>query len=514
MGQHQSEQVLGSKAGARPRAIRGVGRTGLDRRPAADRVSSKIENFIRTKYDSKRWAMDGGIPDPATMDDEGDEDIPLSVVQEKQKLDRSSSARLAATASANQAVRARAPDVDLFGDDVAAPAPRPSTTEPAMTGRPPPPRATASKAAKPGDSLLGLDFFSPSGTSTSATPSNATGHVQGSTAPSRPDLKQSILSLYATAPRPAESRPQPAHPGSFSALNSNASAAFQQGSQSSFGGLQDAFSGLNFDSAPPSVAPPKPSGAPTFPNLASFSQKSSPTVASSGGAFFDPPSSTGARTVATAPPPKANAGIGLMDDFGAFDSAPGMPSTVSTSAAAPVKPSAGLDDLFDFGTSGPPTAAASEAPKPAMPNSSVFNLSAPTSVPAGKAASASDTTSGWANNDAWGGNDVWSAPEPAATKPAAAASTMTSSMSDSTPADDSGWGNSESNVGKNGLVASSSTAAAPEISADEDFGGWSSSAPAAAPATAPMAASKNPSGGGAGGGGFTASEDLFSNVWE
>lgn len=38
-------------------------------------VFSKIENFIRTKYESKRWVMDGGMPDPATLDTEGDDDV-------------------------------------------------------------------------------------------------------------------------------------------------------------------------------------------------------------------------------------------------------------------------------------------------------------------------------------------------------------------------------------------------------------------------------------------------------
>ena len=35
---------------------------------------SKIENFIRTKYESKRWVMDGPMPDPSTLDG-GDEDM-------------------------------------------------------------------------------------------------------------------------------------------------------------------------------------------------------------------------------------------------------------------------------------------------------------------------------------------------------------------------------------------------------------------------------------------------------
>ncbi len=35
----------------------------------------KIENFIRTKYESKRWVMDGPMPDPSTLDGDGDEDV-------------------------------------------------------------------------------------------------------------------------------------------------------------------------------------------------------------------------------------------------------------------------------------------------------------------------------------------------------------------------------------------------------------------------------------------------------
>ena len=38
-------------------------------------MSRKIENFIRTKYESKRWVMEGPMPDPATLDTEGDDDV-------------------------------------------------------------------------------------------------------------------------------------------------------------------------------------------------------------------------------------------------------------------------------------------------------------------------------------------------------------------------------------------------------------------------------------------------------
>lgn len=35
---------------------------------------AKIENFIRTKYESKRWVMDGPMPDPSTLEAD-DEDM-------------------------------------------------------------------------------------------------------------------------------------------------------------------------------------------------------------------------------------------------------------------------------------------------------------------------------------------------------------------------------------------------------------------------------------------------------
>lgn len=48
----------------------------LDSESKADGVlyDSKIENFIRTKYDSKRWVMDGPMPDPSTLE-AGDDDV-------------------------------------------------------------------------------------------------------------------------------------------------------------------------------------------------------------------------------------------------------------------------------------------------------------------------------------------------------------------------------------------------------------------------------------------------------
>lgn len=36
---------------------------------------SKIDNYIRTKYELKRWIMDGPIPDPSTLDENNDNEI-------------------------------------------------------------------------------------------------------------------------------------------------------------------------------------------------------------------------------------------------------------------------------------------------------------------------------------------------------------------------------------------------------------------------------------------------------
>lgn len=38
-------------------------------------AEAKIENFIRTKYESKRWTMEGPIPDPSTLEVDGDDDV-------------------------------------------------------------------------------------------------------------------------------------------------------------------------------------------------------------------------------------------------------------------------------------------------------------------------------------------------------------------------------------------------------------------------------------------------------
>lgn len=474
---------------------------------------AKIENFIRTKYELKRWAMDGPIPDPSTLDADADDDIPLSIVKEKQTIDRKESVR---KASVGKTSRPPAAAIDLIGGGdtftSSTPPPRASTISPNAARVPPkaepaPPKATP---APSNASLLGLDFLG-SAPAAPARPSSTTGSATGA-AQSRPDLKQSILSLYATAPRQQQQQPQQQqNMGGFGGMQSP---GLSQGANA---GFTDAFSNLSFSQTP---APAQSKPVDAFAGLGGFSSGSNsarstpaPAAASSsafgglgGGSFFDAKSSFSA---APAPPPKpaASSAFGGLGGFDAFSSTPSPPAASKPAAAS----SNAFGDLFDFGAPAPAATPAAPAPQPAVSSpppgmNSVFNLSAPAAQPAKSASPAAPAatssmaavSANWGNSDVWGNNDGWGAP--AAAAPAAAPAATASS---------GGWGSSATATGTGSFASQSIVpgagggfAPAPKVAADEEFGGWASSTPAAASNTAAKPA-------GFGG----ASEDLFSNVW-
>ncbi|KAI4685993.1 uncharacterized protein J4E88_003830 [Alternaria novae-zelandiae] len=432
---------------------------------------AKIENFIRTKYESKRWVMEGPMPDPSTLEAD-DDDIPLKKVQEKVQIERSASQRLAQSSSQPPPPPRQAqppPTIDLFGDD---PVPQRPSTGPPIAARGPPKAETAPpKQNKAGDSLLGLDFL---GGSSSAAPSRPSSTGPAAAAPSRPDLKQSILSLYASKPAAPPQPQQHARQDSFGGLASPQGQQSPQ--QSAFGGMNDAFSSLSFNPAP--AAKPSP-----FSGLDSFSSAKSPPSTSSsnmfggGGNFFDskpaPQTQSQSRTMSPS---------GGMADFSAFSSpAPSKPAAPAAS---------GMNDLLDLSMpSAPAPAPRVTSPPLASPQaSSAFNLSSPASAPTPKAAPAPATVnySGFSNMDAWGSNDVWGSSAPS--QPAARSTA--SHAQPTTP----GWG-------------------APQVTQDDDFGGWSSAAPTTTTQTTTTThttTTQSKPAGGFGGG----SDDLFSNVWE
>lgn len=526
------------------------------------------------------------MPDPSTLDADGDDDVvgletftvastsswsiytnqygvqPLNIVQEKAKLDRSSSQRNASTSSQPAApVRKPAQNIDLFGEDVPSitPPARPSTTDNPSV-RPPP-----AKPANHSQSQLlgGLDFLG----GPSDRPASASSKPIGSTGPSRPDLKQSILSLYATAPR---SQPQPQSPPQHTRQTSFGGMQATTTQQSSaFGGLDDAFKGLTFTTQPTASAS-QPQQKPKLSSFGSFGQSSNqrstaaaPQVTStplSGGGFFDtgpkpPPKPTSPPSNRNASPQTLRKVSNASDGFGEFNSAlnPPTASSVATSAN-------GLLDL-----SSPQSIGSARPANPSSNVASVFNLSAP-KVPTqyqpvvqSSAPPTKTTFSAFSSAEPWGSSDPWASTEPAAPTPQT--KTMKSPPVVSATTSDFSWGNNASNSNnsvKSPAVASATTSdfgwgnlpsakanmssgvgngfsmpspasgfqtephpgiqrfdlpSQPRIAADEDFGGWTSAAPETPAASAP-APVRSTQQAGKPAGGFAASDDLWSNVWQ
>ncbi|PHH67914.1 hypothetical protein CDD82_1006 [Ophiocordyceps australis] len=453
---------------------------------------AKIENFIRTKYELQRWVMDGPKPDPATLDAEGDDDVPLSLVKEKQAIERKESLRKAPNVSA--------PEQDLIGASDPVP-PRASTAAPSAS-IPPKAEPAAPKTTSAKDSLLGLDFLG--GSSAPPRPSSTPGLA--SVGQSRPDLKQSILSLYASAPKPQPQHTQQTQQrqGSFGAMTSP---TFGHQKQDSFGGFNDALSGLNITSGPV-AAPSDPfaslTGAPPANRTAPAPSGSSNAFGGLGGGGFFDAKPTSPRAMHQQTP--SNSGFGGLN---LFSSPP--PAQPAVAPKPPQPSSSAMGDLFDLSspittqTSPPPVNAAAAAAS----TSSVFNLSAPqakpkTSPPA--ASTGSSALGGFSGADIWGGNE-WASAD-TSTQAAAVGATAPKSPPAKPATSSLGW-----DMGSGGGFASTPIVPGsgggfnptPKVAADEEFGGWASSttsgAAAATTSTKPTA-------------GFGGDEDLFSNVWQ
>lgn len=430
------------------------------------------------------------------------------MVQEKAKLERSSSQQKLSSSAQ--------PSPDIFGQ-ISSPPARPSTTD-APAVRPSPSKVPAPpKPPKPADSLLGLDFFGAPQSAPSGSPSGTSSKPSISTSSSRPDLRQSILSLYASAPRP---QPQPQHErqSSFGGMQS-ASAQAAPVQKSSFGGLDDAFSGLSFTSQTSSLPPksqqqskPNPFAAfdkPTNQRSAVASPQLNSTQ-SGGGGFFDTiPKPAGKPAVASKPPaqnPLVQKANPVPLDFGSLDF---NPSKTTASTKSPI--ASNPNDLFDFSDPAP-TKEPKPTSKPSQASSvnSAFNLSAPaiSSQASSKSApSAPAVFSGFSTADPWASNDAWANPEPSAAISSKTKAAKPPSIPGNT--NDFAWGGKPSST--SGFGGGGGIQAAPKIVPDEDFGGWNS---AAAPAPVTAAKSNSQLGGRPPGSGYGASEDLFSNVWE
>lgn len=465
---------------------------------------SKIENFIRTKYELKRWAMDGPRPDPATLDVDGDDDVPLSLVKEKQVIERKESIRKASVGQSQAPRNISAPQDDLIGGED----PITSRTAPPTARVTPKAEPAAPKATNARDSLLGLDFLG--GSAAPPRPASTPG-MASSGGQSRPDLKQSILSLYASVPK-AQSQ-QASQQNSFGGMGTSNTNHQARGS---IGGFDDAFGSLSLSS----TTNPKPAANDPFASFggagSSARNATQPSHASafgglSGGGFFD----TKPASQSSIPSRQQKPSNSGFEGFPSFSS----PPPTQTATAPPPKPSqsasSAMGDLFDLSA---PVSHSSPPPPPRVisppaSTTSVFNLSAPQTkpeppVPAAASASFGSALSGV---DVWGSNE-WSSPAPApapVSAPVTASSTIVAPAAPVKPAEqpkspaaDFGWSTSFADTpiipGTGGGFNP-----APKVTADEEFGGWTSSTGAANPSTAGPAKAS---------GGFD--EDLFSNVWQ
>lgn len=286
------------------------------------------------------------MPDPATLDDQVEDSVPLSTVQ-KQLND----GEKPPAPKPKPAEKSAGLIPDLLGGD-SQPARAPAVNEQintnAVNNRPPssattnkqPPPAKIQTSKPATDSLLGLDFSSPPG---SGSPTSATSHSPVSNQPSaatsshrssRPDLKKSILSLYSN-PRPQQQQqqqqfvqPQAQQP-SFQqpfALPQQQQPVAGGGGVNMFDSLTSATNNMSLESnnaTSPPANTAKPSSGGMFDDLLSSSSASAwASTAPSHGSAASPPTNNSQQT----------------DDWTTFTSAS------TTTAHTPAKPLSGLED--------------------------------------------------------------------------------------------------------------------------------------------------------------------------
>lgn len=352
---------------------------------------------------------------------------------------------------------------------------------------PPAPRAPA----KTGDSLLGFDFFgNHTQQGVSGRPASAAASIPTSTAPSRPDLKQSILSLYASSSR----TPTPSQ-------SAQAVAPAPPRPTSGFADLSSDFGSLNFG------APPQSSSTATFSNKNAQSQGQMTPKPLSGGSFFDSRPLAGSSGAPLPRPAGRPRELSTSSGFGAFESATSPGWGDSPDQAKQTSSPKSHGDLFDLGGPSPP-------PKTSCTSTgfeSAFNLSAPKPTPKLPQQAPIANTSSAVLDDPWGSNDAWSTPAqstpaaPEIPRPPPKAPAPGPVVSNS---DDWGWGNSGISAPAPPPVPVKSG----EVTGDEDFGGWESFPAATTPAASASQATKPTAGGNAKP--FASNDaDLFSNVW-
>jgi stromal membrane-associated protein len=444
--------------------------------------------------------MDGPMPDPSTLSDAAaDDDVPLNVVREKATMERAGSMRNGSSSVGNLPQPPRRQPVDLFGDmEEAAPA-RPSTTEPAVRAAPAKAPAAPPKQTRPGESLLGMDFFG----STQSAPPRPSSATSGMTAPAstgRADLKNSILSLYASAPKPAAPLPQAQHRQQSSTSNVDFFGGMQSPTaQAQPAAKSDPFASMS--SAKPTQSKSQSSNLDLFggmqsPPLTSPVQHQ-PNYSNFGGMQSPPLTATAPRPQAAAPKPQINSNF-----FGGMQSPPLPTASSFSSLASPTGPATTQKSSLSGGSFFDPKPAPPPkdfSPPRQQPMSPVTAAPVATQTKNNTYGMDSLSISG-SNSNPWGNDNAWAQPDPAPAPSVAPSKPQPIQAPQPVHDDDDfgGWSHASP------VQTRATPAAAPQ--AQEEFGGWSHASPVSErPPPVPAATPKQNFGGG--------QDDLFGNVW-
>jgi stromal membrane-associated protein len=336
-----------------------------------------------------------------------------------------------------------------------------------------------------------MDFF---GSSQSAPPrpSSAASGMSTPAASGRADLKNSILSLYASVPKPAAAPPPTQHRQQPSTPNVD----FFGGMQSPTAPAQPAVKSDPFASMSSARAAPS---QPKSSNLDLFGGMQSPPLTSpvqpkANYTDFSAMQSAPPTTAAPKQQPQLNA-----DLFGSMQSPP-LPAASSFSGLASPTGHAQQKSSLSGGSFFDPK----PAPPPkdvSAPRQQTMPAAAPAQTQARNNTFGMDSLSiSGANSNPWGNDNAWAQPEPAP----APAKTQPKPQPAQPPMapqpvqDDDDFG------GWSHASPLPTPTAAPVPQQQEEFGGWGHASPVRTTA-APAAAPKQNMGGG--------QDDLFGNVW-
>ena len=226
----------------------------------------KIESFIRSKYESRRWAKDGPLPsDPSVLD--GGASSSAAAV----------SAPAATTSGSAPPAKKAAPSaIDLLDDPSPAPASAPVKEVKSTV----PEAKPAPKASSGGGGIFDLDWHEPTPSSNPASPTTSTGASGGAKG------KNDIMSLFASKP-PAPA-PMQNNAGGFGDFGSFSSAPLNSSTNSGIGGLNSSFGGLDLSSNSTANKPTSNlAGANPWSTTTNTSTNAGSTGASGGGGLFD-----------------------------------------------------------------------------------------------------------------------------------------------------------------------------------------------------------------------------------